>query len=319
MRKMTYISPTSLKQYYDDRDKFYMIYLSDAKLGRDLQTPPMAVGSAFDAYVKSHLHEKLIGTKDPKFEFRTIFEAQVEKQNRDEALKAGLEVFTAYQRHGALADILVDLEGCIGAPRFETSIEGYVDAVSVKIGAVPFLGKPDIFFITKNGARVIFDWKVNGYYSARPVSPKPGYIRCLPSRDPHKDAFVGQYKGLKVNLNRFQKLEVIKKDWSNQTSIYAWLLGEDVGSDFIVAIDQICVADQDIGRSYRIAQHRSFVGVDYQKGLFEKAHKMWYGIIAEHIFDELTKEESDGRCKALDAQVAVMSDDDFMSLCRTDA
>lgn len=318
MRKMQYLSPTSLALFYGSREKFYLDYLCEERLPRDPQTAPMAVGSAFDAYVKSFLHERLIADGNPKFQFETIFEQQVEAHNRDQARKAGLEVFDAYSKHGALADILIDLEETVGKPQFETSIEGYIDAVSVKIGAVPFLGKPDIFFITKEGARVIFDWKVNGYYSKSPISPKPGYIRCLPSRDPHKDAFVGKHKGMKVNLNRFHKMESIDQSWANQTAIYAWLLGEDVGSDFIVAIDQIAVANRPGYRDFRVAQHRSFVGADHQKALFEKAHDAWYMIQQGHIFDDVSFEENVAKCKGLDAQVEMMKNDKdgFMDLCR---
>lgn len=313
MRTMQYLSPTSLKQYYDNREKFYMIYLSEERLPRDPQTAPMAVGSAFDACVKSYLHDRLIGDKNPKFQFETIFEQQVEVQNRDEARRAGTTVFNAYEKHGALADILIDLEGCIGKPQFETAIEGYVDAVSVQVGAIPFLGKPDIFFITQLAARVIFDWKVNGFYSASGASPKPGYIRCLPGRDPHKDAYIQKHKGLKVNTNRFQSMDRIESDWADQTSIYSWLLGEPVGSDFVVAIDQICCNRG----TFRIAQHRTFVSVDYQKELFARAHKAWYNIQKQHIFDELSLDESMGRCKALDEQVKLMkSDPDFLEFCK---
>jgi hypothetical protein len=302
MRKMEYLSPTSLALFYKDREKFYQQYLSEVKLPREPQTPPMSVGSAFDAYVKSFLVEKLIG-KDPRFEFNTIFEAQVEKHNRDEARAAGKEVWEWYQKYGALTDLLLDLEGCIGTPRFETKIEGYVECVAVGVGGIPLLGKPDIYFIGKEGARVIFDWKVNGYYSqsAYTTSPKAGFIRCLPDRSSHKKAIVSAVDGFKVNIALY--MEHVDPEWAAQTAVYGWLLGQDVGSRFISAIDQIVVDPRNGPRTFRIAQHRAMVSADFQKQVFDKAFKAWQAIQSGHIFSELTFEQSQARCALLD-QVA---------------
>lgn len=313
-----YLSPTALKLFYDNRDDYYLQYLSDTKTSRMPQTEPMAVGSAFDAYVKSYLVEKLIG-KQPEFEFNTIFEAQVESQNRDFALEAGKIVFDAYQKQGALADILLDLEGCIGKPRFETAIQGYVSAVSVAIGDVPLLGKPDIFFITKKGARVIFDWKVNGYCSNYNVSPKPGYVRIRTNDktngDRHNKATVLEHNGIKIAVTH--PLCEVEKDWAAQLSIYAWLLGEEVGAKFITAIDQIACAKDEFGqRKFRIAQHRAIVSEKFQYNLFEKAHKAWYAIQSGHPFDFLTKEQNDLHCKQLDEMANHPPSQDFMELVR---
>ena len=318
MRMPKYLSPTSLKMFYGDRDGFYIQYLCETRTPRPPQTAPMAVGSAFDAYVKSYLVENLVGKK-PEFEFYTIFESQVEAHNRDAALKEGKDVFDAYQKQGALADIMLDLEGCVGTPRFETALEGHVTAVSVALEGVPLLGKPDIFFITKKGARVIFDWKVNGYHSNYAVSPKPGYIR-LRSMDKnngqsHAKAMVMAHEGMKISVTH--PLDTVEVDWAAQLSIYAWLLGEEVGSKFIVAIDQIACAKDAIGqRSFRIAQHRSLVTEKFQRELFQKAHDAWYAIQSGHIFDELTRAESDARCKTLDEMAGTPIDPDFEDLIR---
>lgn len=255
----------------------------------------MAVGSAFDANVKSVLHKQLVGDNDPRFEFTTLFEAQVETHCRDKALIAGKEVYDAYVAHGALADLVADLEGCVGAPKFESSIQGNVERIGGSFGAVPILGKPDIFFITKNGARVIFDWKVNGYYSK--ASPKPGYVRCLPERDRHADCMVMQHQGYNINVQR--PLNTVDSEWADQTASYAWLLGEEVGSKFIVAIDQIA-CNSNKNHKFRIAQHRSHVSEAHQIDLFERYHKAWYAIQNDHIFDGMTKEESIAKCKTLE-------------------
>lgn len=307
MRKMTYLSPTSLRLWYENRELFYLEYLCEKRKKREPQTSPMAVGSAFDAYVKSHLHETLIG-KDPKFEFQTIFEAQVEPHNRDEALQAGKIVYDAYCKNGGLADIMLDLRKAIGKPRFEASIEGFVDCVSVKVGAVPFLGKPDIYFFTEQGARIIFDWKVTGYYAARNYSPKKGYVNRLPKKpgvhgkNPHKEAFPIDHNGFQINCAH--PLDTVEPSWASQLSIYAWLLGQDVGSKFIVAIDEIVCGKDWMGeRQIEIAQHRSLVTDKHQYDLFAKAHAAWYALQAGHIFDEVSLDESMARCNTLDKRM----------------
>lgn len=319
MRTMKYLSPTSLKMFYENRENFYLQYLCDKKTPRPPQTNAMAVGSAFDAYVKSFLVEKLVG-KRPEFERDTIFTAQVESHNRDEAKKAGEIVFKEYSRLGALSDLLIDLEGCIGEPRFETTVEGYVSAVSLAFGDVPFLGKPDIFFITKQGARIIFDWKVNGYYSNYNVSPKAGYTR-IRSSDPklngkvHPKAMVMDHQGIKISITH--PLDTVDREWAAQLSIYSWLLGQDIGSKFIVGIDQIFCGNDDFGgKKIGVAQHRSIVNESFQQETFKKANEAWKAIQSGHVFFECPRPESDARCVLLDAMADTPPDPAFDAILR---
>ena len=65
----------------------------------------MSIGSAFDAFLKSHLHKVLFGGTDPRFELEAIFEEQVESHNRDWAKVHGEYVFNFYRECGALADL----------------------------------------------------------------------------------------------------------------------------------------------------------------------------------------------------------------------
>lgn len=310
-----YLSPTSLALFYQDRSKFYTTYLCETRTPRDPQTEPMAVGSAFDARVKSFLVERLVG-KRPEFEFETIFTQQVEAHNRDAARVAGDEVFNHYCTLGAMADLLLDMEGCIGQPRFESSLEAPVTS-QLAIGSIPFLGKPDIYFITKKGARVIFDWKVNGYYSNANVSPKAGYVRQRTKDSKngrsHDKAMVMDHNGVKIAVTH--PLDSVDKGWAAQLSIYAWLLGEAIGAQFITAIDQIAVGrDSMRNREFRVAQHRSVVTETFQNDVFLKAHKAWQIIQSGHIFDEVTREASDAQCKMLDEMATAPPDPAFAAL-----
>ena len=69
---MRYLSPTSLstwKKCVDagDMTEFFIRYLADKRPPRPPQTIPMAVGSAFDAYVKCYIMDRL-GIKGEGFD-----------------------------------------------------------------------------------------------------------------------------------------------------------------------------------------------------------------------------------------------------------
>jgi hypothetical protein len=91
----------------------------------------MSVGSAFDAYVKSYMHQKIFGNNHPKaavYELRTLFEAQVEEHNREFAWEAGKHVFDRYKDCGALADIMQEIRHVPPTePLFEVDVAGVIE------------------------------------------------------------------------------------------------------------------------------------------------------------------------------------------------
>lgn len=322
MRIPEYLSPSGLKVFEKNRDEFYIRYLADERPARPAQTEPMAVGSAFDAYVKSLLHYKLFGNygDNNQYEKDALFEAQVEPQNRDFARVAGDHVFKCYSYSGALSDMMFELGKAAGPPRFEFDIKGFIHS---EIGAIPLLGKPDIFFINQYGARVIWDWKVNGYCGKSAVSPTKGYIICRDSWStlerkasrnvnlPHKSAVVEDHLGIKINTSMY--MEDCNSEWADQLSIYAWLLGEEIGSEqLIVGIDQIVSTGKQEKREpfLRIASHRTKVSSDYQFTLQDRLNYAWSCILSGHIFTELTKEENDLKIKELNDIAKSLSSDD---------
>lgn len=320
MRKPNYLSPTSFMLWLTDRDKFYLNYCSDNRPPRAPQTVAMSIGSAFDAFAKSFLHERLVG-KDPKFQFETIFEAQVESHNRDQAYKDGLYVWSQYQMNGGLAELLQELNGCIGPPNFETEIQGVVIGKSANIMGVPFLGKPDIFFNAKTGARITHDWKVNGMYDYQGnyhktgQSPKKYYVKSLPDFESHKEFSPKMHNGIMIHGGC--GLEDVDQQWAVQLAIYSWLLGEPIGGDFICAIDQlVCRTSKTVGQpNIRTVKHRALITPEFQNKIFRLAQECWAGIQNDHVFTELTLSDSQARCQMLDAPAAPV-DPDFESLIR---
>ena len=278
-----YISPTSLRMFYQDRTEFFLHY---AVRDRMPQNQAMSVGASFDAYVKSYIAERLGITG---FEFEQLFETQVEEPNRVWAREAGAICFKTYKDSGALADLMGEISVARHTPRMESRVEGHV-------GEVPMMGKPDLYFITKEGEHAIWDFKVNGYCSASGRSPTKGYINCRGSwgrNGVHKDAQVMRIGGLLVNITC--GLEELDTSWAEQLCIYAWCLGEEIGGKFIVGIEQLACSS----RGIRVASFRNRVSLAFQAELRNRIVRMWTLLGRGHIFDDLTREESDLRCKAL--------------------
>jgi hypothetical protein len=59
----------------------------------------------------------------------------------------------------------------------------------------------------------------------------------------------------------------------------------------------------------RYARHRGRVKDVYQKQLFERVQKCWQAIATGWIFQDLSKEENDERCEALEAMCLAMKAD----------
>ena len=275
MREVAYLSPTSIGIFYEDMDKFYLMYLATERVPRTPQTKPMSIGSSFDAYVKSYLHSALFGAgHDVKYSFEALFEAQVEAHNRDWAREHGKHVFDTYKRLGALVDLMLQLGKAIGKPRFEFEVRGVVDGrvegIESTMHGVTLLGRPDCFFVNEEGAHVILDWKVNGYCSDHTTSPMKGYARLREDGKfpmPHKDAVLTKVDGMWINSGAH--LENLHEDCAKQLSIYAWLCGEDIGSNFINVVHQI-VCKPGVPVQLRVAEHALRTSRNYQVELFKK-------------------------------------------------
>ncbi len=310
MRIPEYLSNSSVKLFYSDRMEFYLRYLTNNRPPRIPQTRPMSVGSAFDAYVKASLVEKLLGDR-PAFKLQKLFETQVEKHNWDWAWEAGKHAFQSYKKSGALRDLLIELEQASGEPRFEFTVRR-------TINGVPLLGKPDLWFITHTGIHVIFDWKVNGYCSRKGHSPKAGYVMISdgwtegpPSRNnrqAHRDCHSMLVGGIEINIARY--LEDIDKGWGGQTCLYGWLMGEEVGGKFITGIDQLACKPGPKAPMIRVARHRSRVSKGFQETLWLQIKFVWDTIHSGHIFTDLTYEQSKARQEMLDDYHKAYDDSD---------
>lgn len=325
MRELKYLSPTAISQWDQDRSEFYLTRLADNRPPRMEQTKPMSIGSAFDAMAKTYIHEQLHGnngpmvnrvvdgvmTEAPEFDIKTLFKLQVEPQNREWAWENGIHLFTMYRTSGALSTLMLELQ-LSSEIRMEFEVMGSIPYIG-SVAGVPMLGKPDLRFVHPSTRAVISDWKVNGYCAKSMTTPKPGFIRCI-------DAWSSDYKKHSRNhgdshplcqrktldgltYNAAQYLEDIDPGWAEQLTVYAWLLGEEVGGDFIVSIEQLCGVPCENSKPYvRIATHRYMVSPSFQKQLYDKIYHIWCRIEGgpAAIFDDMTPEQSVAKCKELD-------------------
>ena len=308
MRVPTYLSPSQLSTWEKNAEEYYLQHLAEIRSPKMPQMNYMSIGSAFDAYVKSAMHETIFGKgADPKFEFDAIFTEQVEEHNRDWALEQGKYVFDCYKILGAYDDLMELLKDCQGDPQFETRIDGLVDGV-------PMLGKPDLRFINKLGVHVILDWKCNGFCSKSATSPCKNFRLCrdgwtpdiakatIGTGNPHKNYKPVVYKGIEMHSGY---MEETSTDWADQVAIYSWILGEPVGVESVLfCIDQICGKPRKDNPQplLRVANHRCRISSMYQHVLMGRIHDAWNRITSGHIFKDMTLEESKERCDILDQQ-----------------
>jgi len=314
MRTPHALSYSSFSLGEKNPEEFYMRHLAEKAPTKELQTPPMAVGSAFDAYAKAYLHAAIFGRgTDPRYEFGALFESQVEPQNWDFALHAGKHVFRAYQFCGAYDNLLTHLQQSIEPPQFEFKVEREIDGV-------PFLGKPDCRFVLDLGEgriHCIFDWKVRGYCSKHGASPTKGYEICLdcfesdkPSRSHGKEHglyLAKKFRGITINAGY---LETCSDEYADQLCLYGWLLGETPGDEAVVlGIEEIVSKFMGEGNrpQLRYARHRGLCKKDYQLKLLERIKAFWARITCGHFFTEMSQEDNDKRCQLLEEMVSAAS------------
>lgn len=294
MREVKYLSFSSIKTFYADRKEFFEKYLCDNRPPRMPQTEPMSVGSAFDAEVKSALG-KVIGLDG--LDYDDLFTKQVEPQNRDFARTAGSACMKAYRESGAFADLLTEIQLADSEPRFEFKVEGQIPHPD---GAIPIVGYPDCYFILPSGLHVILDFKVNGYCAKRDTSPAKGFVR---SRDgykdvrhsrthgnKHKDAILVNHHGIVVNAG-----DPIKEEWITQLMLYGWLEGVPIGDDLVGGIEQLSGQPN----RQRISSHRCVIPEALQLQYVEQISYVWQTIRSGHIFDDLSRDESDTMIESL--------------------
>lgn len=250
-----YLSPSALMSFEKDPEYFYKTRVLDH--AKDEQTKPMVAGTGFDALVKEYI--------DPEVSAAQLIKDGVDsKELIDFAIQAGAESFSFYKNSGALASLMLEMQG---------SQPNVIGQVEREVGGVLLHGRPDLVF-EKGPDTIVIDWKVNGFCSA--ASPAPGYLQLWYSEGGEK----GVYKDAApfitpsgITINAACCLEDANEDWATQLATYAWVLGIDVGDpDFIVGIDQIVWSKK---HEPRCAKHRYRISPKFQFGLLARYQELW--------------------------------------------
>lgn len=273
---MKYISPTSLAMFEKDREEFYLKYVAENKPPKLEQTKPMAIGSAFDTYIKTFLESKLNGRKGL---FDSLWQVEIPDQNW--AKEHGKYVFGCYIASGALADLMLELSLASSIVKMESSIEL---CVTINGTQIPIMGKPDIYFECPDFL-YINDWKVNGYCGSSNISPKPGYVNC--GGKAHKNAVLGDVMGI-----RYNKAGGMDTSWLTQLTIYAMCIWgiKYPSKPILVGIDQLCCSGttpnatntlpsrDDTLPTIRVAQHRQFIPVPFWEDVLSRIYTCWTAV-----------------------------------------
>lgn len=252
--RLPYLSPTSINQYHVSIEEFFLRYI--VRVPRQPQTQPMAVGSAFDACVKAYLmswSESYDKDRHKEY-YAKNFEDMVEDHNKEWAASKGIIVFNMYKETGALDHITRDVEPGTLRP---------LDKVEKVINGIPFLGKPDLTWISKlHGCSIVDDWKCNGACSPHNKSPTPGYMDMFPSRGMHKHCML---------VDGVNTLD-IHQDYETQLVLYSFLTDAE-----IVGISQLVFGASAPGvfGNLRVALHRHRISEKLKIKVMDMALTVW--------------------------------------------
>ncbi len=300
-----YISPSSLSLWESNRTEFYIRYLTANRRPRAPQEDYMAMGSAFDAFVKSAIHTAVYGeaaTKGSQFDFEKLFETQVEPHIRDTVLERSRDLWEQYNESGSYGYLLADIIASPYEPQMEFT-------VAESVQGVPLSGKPDLRYVTASHIHVLADFKVNGSMSKTGASPVQGYKIARNNYDlkkpteTHKKYVPLDFRGLEINAGY---LDEFSPDWADQLAIYSWTLGEPVGSEeFVTRMEQVAcrpVLTRPLPRA-KFATHMARISSRYQEQLMHRIHDCWNTLQSGHIFTDMSREDSDARCELLDQNI----------------
>ena len=228
---------------------------------RDKQNEAMAAGSAFDAYIKSHLSGTLVPVTKSKY-------WSVEPWNQEYGIRIGKYLFDEYIKLGGVT--MLQEEFGTHIPMMEEKIAGEIVINDSGNHAVQIGGFPDLFW--PNNIR---DWKVSQINNPKPTiaagyQTLTGPASVLPAR---ADSIIidgkpaARHPLAGANLN-----DLLPKE-STQLTFYGWLAGmghvcNNQGSwipePILGGIDRL------VGMPLRLVRYRGIITVDFQIKVMER-------------------------------------------------
>lgn len=250
--ELKYISYSSFKQALGCEYEFYLMRLAGMPYMPFPQTRPMAMGYAFESFVKAEI-ARLLGKLEYKNKLAKLLE-NIQPEHQDIIAK-GHELFEEYCHCGQLKRLIdegvedVELEG--HAELGGHSIEGIVS----NFGVIKIFGKPDAVMVDRP-----LDWKVNGFESKWGKSPTPGYVRSFT-------------RG--VDKGRHEKsqlpMELLDPEWATQMVFYNWLKKGAVVGPMLGAIEQVAISPTKVSFS----SFRSSISTTFVEKIFDQLNDLW--------------------------------------------
>lgn len=228
-----YLSFSSLKLWETDPVAWAVRYLGGIKT---VQNAPMAVGTVFDAIVKTGLDHAVNGEPLDVDKY-LAGSLQVTGVEKDAAIAGGQNTYNEYIKQGRFDALLrriregnyvLDLIGN------RTDVIQCTDIETREIIDVRVNCRPDLVLIAIDNV-VVGDWKVNGYYSKNGASVGTGWVEKTNARDRRgrAECTIG-YHGWEINAGQMSKLQ---DEWATQLSIGAMVWGV-VDVDCVLVIEQ---------------------------------------------------------------------------------
>lgn len=271
-KKPSYLSPSSLKMFEHEPNKFYLTRMAPNPMPREPQSMAAAVGSAFDVMIKNYLlnsrkcmhqgaptkeevHKRVLSGVKADLDriselpfMDAFFELSVEPHCREEAKGAGLKIAKFYVEQ---------------LPKFDLTfmnLEIHREFTLFNQG-VPLFMKLDSSVLDKS-KEIPFDWKVKGYSSD--ASPVAGYAMI-----------VGEDGVMKGAHEKFGlPMDQINEDWAMQLATYGWGLGKIPGEPFMAMIHSPVLRSTGM----RIALYYAEITAEFQKKLIERYREAWHSI-----------------------------------------
>ena len=282
-----YLSPSSLWAIENTPCTFYLERLIQDCYEREPQSPPSAVGSAFDFFIKIHLAKHMSSRLNVKgnvlkmedlrnvlmrgmhsseqkalYQGKSVndilWQTNVQPHMRTEAAGAGKLLFDEY--NNAMPE---DWEYRYDDIEIHSNYDLHWKGINI-----PLLGKadasvklPSIWKDRVNTKSVPLDWKVKGYGSQ--ASPTKGYFDIWDKGEwkhkPHKDYY--------CNI----PMDSIDVNYATQLCTYGWMLGISPGTPFPAYIEQIVIRNNSI----RVALYEGIITREFQLNLAERYYQAW--------------------------------------------
>lgn len=289
-KRPKYLSPSSLAKFEGQPNSFYLERLAPNPKPYEPQSMPGGVGSSFDSFVKLELIQKLnivdivkdrlltgIYDSSQRDYYRdkpieqVLLELSVEKQNREEAIPAGKQLYNQYKscpfyRETKFMDIEIHrsftLYTC-GVPLY-MKLDAAVDLSN--LSNLSNLSTP-------------FDWKVSGYGSKEGASPKIGYYM-------NYDCNTCQLKPPHSEYKADIEFSFIDRGWATQLATYGWGLGIPIGKPFKAIVDNLIIRPT----GTRIVRYIGWITEQFQLELAGRYKYAWESIMSGEFLRSLVSE-----------------------------